>query len=199
VQAIHVEVKNRDALYALDALARRQIPFATAVALTRTAIEARDAVRMQAKERFTIRTPWVLKGIQAKSADKRSLTAHVIARDDFMALQEEGGVKEARGKALGVPVEARNPKTLVTRPSKWPGALLRRKRKFFTGQVKGNVPAVFRRDEDGGLTLFYTLRPRVSIKPRFGMVEKVREVVTSRYAALFAEAFAQARKTAKPR
>lgn len=103
----------------------KQARFAMALALTRVAQEAQARVRGDLTENFTIRSPWVSKGIRIVRANPKTLEAVVFSKDDFMALQEAGGTKEPRsGKTVAVPVGARRTKQAITRPSAWPKALL---------------------------------------------------------------------------
>jgi hypothetical protein len=53
------------AVAALSDLERRQVPYATARALTSVAYTARDEVRKELPGRFAIRRPWVARGIPA--------------------------------------------------------------------------------------------------------------------------------------
>ncbi|MEO5335214.1 MAG: hypothetical protein H7839_24650, partial [Magnetococcus sp. YQC-5] len=86
----------------------KQIQFASALTLTNLAKDAQAEVRRELPQRFTIRTNWISKGIQIRSASKNDLKATVLVLDQFMAIQETGGIKEGVfGRALGVPVGAR--------------------------------------------------------------------------------------------
>jgi hypothetical protein len=85
----------------LSDLAEKHIPNAAAKALTRTAFDARDAVRDGLPERFNPRRPWISRGIGVTPAQPRTLMAEVWARDRFMALQESGGTKTGK---LAIPV-----------------------------------------------------------------------------------------------
>ncbi|MBF0602152.1 MAG: hypothetical protein HQL07_00495 [Nitrospirae bacterium] len=126
----------------------KQVRFAAAQALTKTAQDAQAEVRRQLPERFTTRTGWLAKGIRVRAANKTDLTATVSVLDQFMVLQETGGIKEKQNHAMSVPVGARSyPKETLPR-SKWPSSLLQKKGYFIapiTGksltarsQVKGN-------------------------------------------------------------
>ena len=77
----------------LSELAQQHVPNAAAKALTRTAFDARDAVRDSLPERFNQRRPWISRGIGVTPAKPRTLMAEVWSRDRFMALQETGGTK----------------------------------------------------------------------------------------------------------
>ena len=88
----------------LSAFERKQLPYATAVALTRTAKRAQTKVRRNLPRRFTIRNQWVSKGILIKPATKKKPEAVVYSRDDFMVRQEEGGAKRPKsGRHIAVP------------------------------------------------------------------------------------------------
>ncbi len=161
--------------YLSDVVAKR-IPDAAAKALTRTAFDARDAVRDGLPERFNLRRPWISRGIGVTPAKPRTLMAEVWSRDRFMAAQESGGSHpDARPIPAGRLREMAQ--TRVIPKSQW------------LDQVK-NKPSVFyragmvfeRRDERRILAL-YLLRPKTQIKvqPRFGMAETVRSVALKEY------------------
>jgi len=160
----------------LSDLARQHVPNATARALTRTAFDARDAVRDGLPERFNLRRPWISRGIGVTPAKPRTLMAEVWSRDRFMAAQETGGSHpDARPIPAGRLREMAQ--TRVIPKSQW------------LDQVK-NKPTVFyragmlfeRRDERRILAL-YLLRPKAQIKvqPRLGMAETIRSVAQREY------------------
>ena len=120
--SIRIEGKGLDRVFAN---LEKQVRFAAAKALTRTAQAAQAEVKRQLPKRFTIRTNWVPNGIRIRPANTSTLSASVLVMNRFMALQETGGDKTSPfGEALGVPVGARPTPQSVTRPSKFPGALL---------------------------------------------------------------------------
>ena len=204
----------------------KQIRYATAVALTRTAKDAQAEVRRQLPERFTIRTGWVAKGIRIKSARKDDLESSVQVKDDFMALQETGGLRRSRsGDALAVPVGARPTPRSMTRPDKFPGRMLDKSRYFIapltsksltarsrdgknvrrrihsqqlTGADVGKM-AVFRRRSKKRLPidLMYIFAKQVDVKPRFGFMETVKAVVEARLGENFSEAVRDALASAR--
>ena len=197
---IQVEANERSARQAMGGL-EKQVRFAAAVALTRTAQDAQDEVRRQLPERFTIRTGWVAKGIRIKPTRKNDLEASVRVLDDFMALQETGGLRRSRsGEALAVPVGARPTPRSVTRPSKFPGRLLE-KPNHFIAPLKDDpqTHAVWRRAGRKGSKrkLMYLFTDRVEIKPRFGFMETVREVVEARFQENFNQALTEAVSSAR--
>ena len=179
----------------------KQIRYATAVALTRTAKDAQAEVRRQLPERFTIRTGWVAKGIRIKPARKNDLESSVRVMDEFMALQETGGLRRSRsGEAAAVPIGARPTPLSVTRPSMFPGRLLE-KPNHFIAPMKDDpqTSAVWRRTGRKGRNrkLMYIFDKRVEVKPRFGFMGTVRAVVEARFSKNFSKAVRDALASAR--
>jgi hypothetical protein len=192
-----VTLDTKPVIAAVRGIADRQIPFATALALTRTAQDVQAEIRRQMPQRFTVRNAWIQKGVIIRKATKQDLTALVIDRDDFMTLQETGGIKVPRGRSVAVPQAVRVNKRGIVPRAQRPSAL------------KGN-PAVFRatiRGVDGlwqrtgrkgrGLKLLYAMKPSVPIKPRFGFFQTAESVARERFARQFEAAFEQAVRTAR--
>eukprot|EP01042_Synura_sphagnicola_P028124 gene28124-36292_t len=65
----------------LTEIQRRQIPFATSVALNRTAFLVRDAELQNLKDVLESPTPFTLKGLRVEKSTKRSLEAIVYMAD----------------------------------------------------------------------------------------------------------------------
>jgi len=152
----------------------KQLPQATAQALTRTAFDARDAVRETLPQRFTLRRPWVAQGIGAQPATPLRLVAVVYSRDRFMRLQETGGEKSGR---IAIPVGrmAQIAKTQVIPKSQWPKAL-RGKPGVFVRQ------GVVLHRQGREIAPLWLLRRRQQVAPRLGMVETVSALLQPRFA-----------------
>lgn len=92
-------------------LAHDQLPFATAVALTRVAQDARDQERRQLGRTFTLRSRRrVEMGIQINRAEKSDwprCRAEVGLRDDFMAKHVTGGEKTPKPGTRHVAIPTR--------------------------------------------------------------------------------------------
>lgn len=158
----------------LSDLAEKHVPNAAAKALTRTAFDARDAVRDGLPERFNLRRPWISRGIGVTPAKPRTLMAEVWSRDRFMVAQESGGTKTGK---LAIPVGpmAQTAQSRVIPKSQWPGQVMAKKNVFY------RAGSVFeRRDEKRILTL-YLLRQQQKVEPRFGIAETVRSVALKEY------------------
>ena len=158
----------------LSDIAARRIPDAAAKALTRTAFDARDAVREQLPERFNLRRPWVKWGIGVTPAKPRTLMAEVWSRDRFMALQETGGTKTGK---LAIPVGpmAQTAKTRVIPKSQWPGKVMAKQNVFY------RAGAVFERRDEKRILALYLLRNQQKVTPRLGMAETVRSVALQEF------------------
>lgn len=182
----------------LGKLKRKQLPFAEALALTQTAADAQKAVRKTLPKRFTIRSPWLARGIRTVKATKKRLFSKVFSRDSFMFDQEHGGTRTPRGQTFAIPRGIRrNKRSPVTRAQR-PGVILN-KPNVFIGKTRTNKPAVFRRvGKMGRLTLLFFLHVGpVKIKPRFGMADTVRKTAKKNWKKNFGKAFARAIRTAR--
>lgn len=107
-----IEIKVEDNLAdfnrRLTQLEKKEMPYATAVALTRTVQDAQSAIISAIPHIFKTTKKWWLKqqptGIKITPAKKIRLLASVYTSAFFAALQEAGGVKTPhRGKNLAVP------------------------------------------------------------------------------------------------
>ena len=155
----------------LSDLAQRRIPEAAARALTGVAYDARDAVRADLPGRFTIRRPWVSRGIGVVPARSTALQAIVYSRDEFMRLQEEGGSKSGTSAIPLGPMAAKARGQVIPK-SQWPGAMARKRTTFWrAGQL-------FER-RGRNIQPLWKLRQGQSVAPRFGMSDTVRSVALS--------------------
>ena len=197
---ITIEADDRNTRQTMGSL-EKQVRFAAAVALTRTVKDSQEEVRRQLPERFTIRTGWVAKGIRIKPARKNNLEASVRVLDDFMALQETGGLRRSlSGEALAVPVGARPTPRSVTRPSKFPGRLLQKPRHFIASLPdEPQTHGVWRRGGRKGrkLKLMYVFADKVRLEPRFDFMETVKAVVEARFQENFDQALNEALASAR--
>ena len=158
----------------LSDLAEKHIPNAAAKALTRTAFDARDAVRDSLPERFNLRRPWVKWGVGVTPAKPRTLMAEVWSRDRFMALQEAGGTKTGTS-AIPLGPMAQKARTQVIPKSQWPGQVMAKKNVFY------RAGSVFERRGEKRILALYLLRRQQKVEPRFGMADTVRSVALREY------------------
>lgn len=100
-----------------------QLPFATSLALNRTAKAVQDAIRAGLRERFAIRRPWVVQGITIpKFSDKRDRPMQVTVAIDpgraFLGKFEAGGTKVAHSpeEPIAIPTTAIRPSLQALAP-----------------------------------------------------------------------------------
>lgn len=201
----------------LNDFGRNQVPFAMALALTRTQEEARDAAKQRLPSQFTIRNTWVSKGFRVQRATKEKLIATLWHKDEYMGLQQSGGVKLPKNaKSVAIPEGARPVKTATTPRSKWPGRLKRRvyiKDKSDPSTVyefqrtgrrtrgkigKHHIDRRFGpRQKDPSLKLMYVLKKGVRVTPRLDLDGTVIKIARARMALNFKGFLEYAMRTAK--
>jgi hypothetical protein len=166
--------------------ARNQVPFAIAQALTWTVQDTRDRLVKDLPRTFTIRSKWTERGLRISPAKKTDLRAVVGSRDEYMAEQAVGAVKE--GKGASVPVRARPRKTSRTTRGKWPGAMLAKgafKRKGARGATLVFKPLKGRKRKRGRargrLKLMWVLARRVRVTARWDLEGTLRATAKRRW------------------
>lgn len=167
-----------------------QVPFAAAMALTRTAQDAQLELRRQLPQRFTIRNTWVSQGIRIVPATKTSLQSVVFSRDDFMVRQETGGTKTpTSGSSIAVPEGVRVNKRGIVTAANRPRRLLEKPRTFIA--TIGGVRGIWQRTTKQRLPLrlLYALVPAVRVAARFGFEATIRKIVDQRFSRQFELAF----------
>lgn len=105
---ITVTVDAGDALARLTALEERQLPFALALALNRTAEEVQTEIRGHVQEAFTIRRPWVLTNVKIARENFATKTKPrvviEIPPDSVLGKFEGGGTKSPRSGGLSIAI-----------------------------------------------------------------------------------------------
>lgn len=182
----------------------RQIPFATAKALTKTAFDARAAEVVDMPKRLKIRNralPRVSLMVEkARKSDTPSPTASVGIKSDFrfLADHETGNVRRSiKGGRLAIPTKVirRTARGKIPK-SQTPRRVAQRKNVREVDELLVRKSSKRRRDRRDVL---YLLRRRVRIRKRLGMLDTVGRSVGSGYQANFESAFRVAIQTAKRR
>lgn len=151
----------------------RQIPFFTAVALTKTAADVRDAEQTGVAKHFDRPTPFTRKPFFIQRATKRNLVARVgikTIQQRYLKYGIEGGTLKPKGKALIQPAKARLnkygnlPKGSVARSSAKP--------KTFTTKrsdptSKHLSPGIYQRMARGKLKKLVSFVDQQAYKPRY--------------------------------
>ena len=192
----------------LSDLQKRQVPFATAKALTQTAVAIQKEVKAQLPERFILRNNWVQQGIRIVAATKSRLRAEVYSRDAFMGIQETGGDKRPKsGSNLAVPLAARRTKRGLINKADLPQNLGRAEYMITRGGKevarRGREGAAFRFTAADGrvylalrrgnrLELMYLLTPRASVKRALGLRDTGQRMYVNTFNKLFGASIKEA-------
>jgi len=198
----------------LDNIAVKQLGYATARALNKTALDFQQAERERLRLFFTLRRPSFIE-LQTvkmlKEADQRnwratkgnlSVTIGNDPKADFMAKFEDGGEKTAiDGGDIAIPIDARTNKQDIVLASQRPRALFENEPDttflIRPGADSHLTPGIYERTPDHHVRFMYELEPDVRIDPLLGFEETAQHVVEERWAINFSEAFEQALATAK--
>lgn len=179
----------------------RQIVFAAARALTRTAKQGQEASIEAIKSTFTTRGAWYLPssrfGVRVRPADKSRLESVVSTLADWLVPHETGEDKVAGGgRYLAVPLVGRG----RPRPTFGSKVVSARKPRALGG--RGVVldtrrgPVLFSR-EGSRLVAMYGLEKRARIRKRSTVIEPTVRTVDRNFAANLAAAINEAISTAK--
>lgn len=187
---INVSSNIEQAMMQLQSIAEaKQFRFAVIKSLTQTAKEVQAEVRKNLPTRFNLRREAFIKsGIRITPATRASLEATVYSRDDFMGLQEYGGLKTRRngGNYLAVPTSMvrRTPKSVIKKADR-PKNL---GDKAEVVEINGRQYLALKRARMGAnrqrLRLLYLLIPRASITPRLGLNEDGQRIAKERFMQL---------------
>lgn len=198
---ITVEVRS-DWLKLRDTLERyalKQMPFATANALTEVAKAVQGEITSAMPAIFDRPTPFTRSGFAIKPAHKGDLVAEVFARDiqgRYLRLEETGGEREPAKTALVIPVDiGRNQYGNIPR-----GALQRLKGRgkaaVFVGTVKG-IGGFWQRGPFHSIRLLAAFEPRAQYRPRFGYHARTAAIVGRTFGPALGRRLAEALATAR--
>ena len=178
---------------------KQQFAFATAKALTATAVQVQGELKRNMPGRFTLRRDWIVKGIRIRPATKGNLQAFVYSRDRFMGRQETGGEKSPLRNYLAIPtgIVKRTPKDLVKKFDR-PAALGDR---ASVVEVNGNKYLALKKPRKGAngqkLRLMYLLVPRAQIKERLGLGKDGMRVARAKFVVNLRDALEAALRSAR--
>jgi len=182
---------DKEIIRRLNNLRERDLRFSVAYGLTMIAKDAQAVEIRILPEKFTLRTGWwkpnTPYGIKITPANKQTLESAVFTRAQWLPLHETGGVKQASGKRLAVPLVGsssirgdiqygvkRTKRDLVMKSQK-PRAL---SNAFIIKGKRGDLLA--QRTGKGKrsvLRIMYALEPKANISKRLMFEDVARRVV----------------------
>lgn len=173
----------------LDALATKQLPFAIALALTKTAQDAQQDMRAALPGIFHLKNKWTQQQIRIVSATKASMQASITA-PDYLAKQIAGGTQHPqRGAHIAIPGAPLLGRLIGrgSRPRNLQGA--------FKMRISGGMALAQRRGKV--LRMMYWLDPTQDVRAVFDMQGIVQASVDRNIQLRFNSALMQAISTAR--
>lgn len=202
----------------LDDLQQRQIPFATAKALSALALDVQQAERARLRDVFTLRREqWADHSIKITHFAKKAEPWATIAisppggasRADILGKFETDTEKRPfKGTHVAIPIEAkRNKRDIITRANR-PGALHLRQvgkriigdKRTFLVKTRGGQELILQRTGRGkrsGVRALYLLVERVTITPDLEYYVTAERVVGKNWERRWDDAIALALATAR--
>jgi len=180
----------------LTKIEKKQVPFATARALTWTAQDVQKWLIKKIPAIFNVTKKWWLKqqptGIKIKPAKKNHLISSIYTKAYFASLQEEGGTKRpTRSKNLVIPTK-KVPKS--RRKSGGAVVMLKGKKVFSTSR------GIYRRKggkKSRAIELLYHKDSSANVKPRFNFKKTAHRIATRMFKRNFLKSLASALKSAR--
>ncbi|HIJ48235.1 MAG TPA: hypothetical protein HPP72_09520 [Gammaproteobacteria bacterium] len=198
--SIDVRSNIRDVERQLSRIQRKQVPFATAKALTLTAKDVQKAETVQLVKKLDRPTKFTQNSIAITPAKKSTLEARVFIRDiqaQYLKYQVKGGTRAGVGGKIGVPT--RNKKL-----NKFGNIAGRRKglvkgKKQFIATING-ISGVWLRTggkRNKGVKLMVAFESSVNYEKRFPFYKIAQGVVASKFKKNFEKTLMQALATAR--
>lgn len=182
----------------LDDLGKQQLPFATSLALNKTARTAAYDITRQMPAIFDRPTPFTLHAIGVTPSRKTNLRATIFVKRlqaKYLAAEETGATRTASpGEPILTPVDLPTnaygniPRNTVRR-------LLRNPQKYFLGTIKG-VYGLWQRGPMHSIKLLIAFHRRATWKPRFAFRARVEASAALTFATNLSAGMARAIATA---
>jgi hypothetical protein len=197
---IKVGVELRKVQQQLD-IAAKQIPFATALALTKTAKAASEDLTRELPSMFKkTPTPFTTRAMTYTWAKKSDLTATVQVRPlqaRYLQKLETGGTETPDGKAFVLPIGAK-----LNQYGNMPKGYLAKMKGKKRGQafvgVENGAAGFWMRNAGNKLVLLAAFIRKRTYKPTLGYHKRVAESVQKHLPKAVADAVAQAMRKARP-
>ncbi len=184
----------------LSDFARKQLPFATSLALNETAQAVRRNADAALGKRLDAPTPFTRRGLLILRSSKGKLWADVLLKDlqaAYLRWQEKGGERPPKAKAIPVPVAiGRNAFGNMPR-----GALKRASasKDVFSGRPGGGRlgPGLYQRWKGGRLRLLVAFEPRATYAPRLHFERDAERTARAYFPIAFERAINRALASAR--
>jgi hypothetical protein len=196
--AISVKANIAGVAKGLDDLAKRQLPFASALAVTGLAQRVRLAETANLAQTFDRPTPFTLNAVGVVPARKANPTAIVFVRDRqaaYLAPYEFGG-RQVLGSKRALLNPKRVPLNQYGNIARGKLKQLKGRRDVFVGTMKG-VSGVWQRLPGDRLKLLIRWGEGIAVRQHLGYVARAQAIVDRFFAEEFAFALRRALATAR--
>lgn len=175
---------------------KKQVPYATALALTRTAQDVQTHIIKAITSIFNVTKKWWLKqqptGIKIKSANKKTLHSRIYTDAYFAELQEHGGTKRPHNnRTMAVPTDI----TPKSRRKSGGAAVMMKQKKTFS--IRSGIYRRKGKGKNSTIEKLFTYSKTANIKARFGFKPMAARVAARQFPKRFKEALTRALKSAR--
>lgn len=201
---MHLDIRSnmRAVQRGLNDAARKQVPFATSLAVNEVLGDVKTNWEKRMKRRLEEPTPFTMRGVAIKRSTKRALRGTVRIKPiqaAYLATLEEGGTRRPKGRAILVPVRQQLNK-YGNMPKGAVGRALARPTVFSGKPGKGRPGGIYQRTGRGGrkglkLLVHYTSRSRY--RATLGLMPAARKTADARMPGAFFRAMQRALRTAR--
>jgi hypothetical protein len=156
----------------LSRIQRKQIPFATSMAINDTAFGLQKEIKRQMPIKLDRPTPWTISGVLVRKSKKTDLEAYVymagarglpkssLDRNQYIKYQVSGGTRHPKKRKIPVPYKNIKANKYGSMPKGKVKSLIA-KRDVFVGNVKG-IDGIWQRGHYDQSGAFYTTKGRAS-------------------------------------
>lgn len=195
----NISRNTREVRRGLNDVARRQIPFATSLAINEVLGDIRKNWEKALRKGLDRPTPFTMKAFAMRRATKRSLTGAVFAKriqNDYLTRLEDGGTRQPKRRAILVPVGLR-----LNKYGNMPRGAVKRtvaKPKTFSGRPKGRSAAgIWERRAGNKLRLLIHYADRARYSSRLKLIPGAAKTATARLPGAMLKAMRRALGSAR--
>ncbi len=207
---MEVVIKNNidQVIKGLNKIQRKQVPFATSVAINDTAFGLQKEIKRQMPIKLDKPTPWTVSGVLVRKSKKTDLEAFVYMagarglpkestdRNKYISYQVNGGTRLPKKRKI--PIPGRNLK--VNKYGNMPKNKIRslvKQKDVFVGNVKG-IDGIWQRKKDkSGVKLMVLFENTADYRPRLPFNRIGQGYTTSKFTRNFEKSLARALASAR--
>ena len=202
---MEVSIKHNiaDVTQSLNRIQRRQIPFATSVAINDTAFGLQKEIKRQMPMKLDRPTPWTVSGVMVLKSKKTDLQAFVYMagarglpkestdRNKYITYQVNGGTRHPKKSKIPIPSKNLKVNKYGNMPRNKIRSLIKQK-DVFVGNVKG-IDGIWQRNKNNsGIKLMVLFENTSDYRPRLPFNRIGQGYTASKFTPSFQRALARA-------